>query len=149
MGYRDTRGIHDLMYLYLLPKLNIYRPDLMPSDLSTSQFPALNVAAVLLTHADLDHCGNIGMLKKDIPLVASPESLVIMKGMQDTGVSSLETDAAYFSPRQPTDDLGLYLSSIAGMSGFLSLPQARPGWQEGQEAGAREMLLLRQLCLSL
>jgi hypothetical protein len=37
-----------------------------------------------------------------------------MKGMQDTGVSSLETDTAYFSPRQPTDDLGLYLSSIAG-----------------------------------
>ena len=31
---RDTRGIHDLMYLDLLPKLNIYRPDLIPSDLS-------------------------------------------------------------------------------------------------------------------
>lgn len=113
---RDTRGIHDLMYLDLLPKLNIYRPDLIPSDLSISQFPALNVSAVLLSHAHMDHCGNIGMLRKDIPIVASPESIVIMKGMQDTGVSSLETDTAYFSPRQPTDDLGLYLSSIAGMS---------------------------------
>lgn len=104
------------MYLDLLPKLNIYRPDLIPSDLSLSQYPALNVAAVLLTHAHLDHCGNIGMLRKDIPVVASPESIAIMKGMQDTGVTSLETDTAYFSPRQPTDDLGLYLSSIAGMS---------------------------------
>jgi ribonuclease J len=35
---RDTRGIHDLMYLDLLPKLNIYRPDLIPSDLSMSQY---------------------------------------------------------------------------------------------------------------
>jgi ribonuclease J len=30
---RDTRGIHDLMYLDLLPKLNIYRPDLISTDL--------------------------------------------------------------------------------------------------------------------
>ena len=41
---RDTRGIHDLMYLDLLPKLNIYRPDLIPGDLSLSQYLALNVA---------------------------------------------------------------------------------------------------------
>jgi len=64
----------------------------------------------------MDHCGNIGMLRRDIPLVASPESIVIMKGMQDCGVTSLETDTAYFSPRRATDDLGLYLSSVAGMS---------------------------------
>lgn len=113
---RDTRGIHDLMYLDLLPRLNIYRPDLIPSDLSISQYPALNVSAVLLSHAHMDHCGNIGMLRADIPIVASPESIVIMKGMQDIGISSLETDTAYFSPRQPTDDQGLYLSSIAGAS---------------------------------
>jgi ribonuclease J len=96
---RYTHGIHHLVYLDLLPKLNIYRPDLIPVDLSLSQYPALNVAAVLLSHAHMDHCGNIGMLRE---------------GMQDTGVSSLEMDPAYFSPRQPTDDLGLYLSSIAG-----------------------------------
>ncbi|MDD4651296.1 MAG: MBL fold metallo-hydrolase, partial [Methanothrix sp.] len=108
MKSRDTRGIHDLMYLDLLPRLNIYRPDLIPSDLSVSDFPSLNVAAVLLSHAHLDHCGNIGMLRKDIPVVASPESIVIMKGMQDAGVSSIESDTVYFSPRQPADDLGLY-----------------------------------------
>jgi ribonuclease J len=113
---RDTRGIHDLIHLDLLPKLNIYRPDLIPADLSMSQYPALNVTAVLLSHAHMDHCGNIGMLRKDIPIVASPESIAIMKGMQDTGVSSLESDTAYFSLREPTDDLGLHLSSVAGMS---------------------------------
>jgi hypothetical protein len=44
----------------------------------------------------MDHCGKIGMLREDIPIVASPESIVIMKGMQDTGVSSLETDYCLF-----------------------------------------------------
>ena len=113
---RDTRGIHDLIYLDLLPKLNIYRPDLIPSDLSISQYPALNIAAVLLSHAHMDHCGNIGMLRKDIPIVASPGTIAIMKGMQDTASTSLEGDTTYFSPRQPSDELGLYLSSVATMN---------------------------------
>jgi len=113
---RDTRGIHDLMYLDLLPKLNIYRPDLIPSDLSMSQYPALNVSAVLLSHAHMDHCGNIGTLRKDIPIVASPESIVIMKGMQDTVNASIEGDTAYISPRQPADNLGLCLESVASMN---------------------------------
>lgn len=115
---RDTRGIHDLMQLDLLPKLNIYRPDLIPSDLSISQYPALNVAAVLLSHAHVDHCGNIGMLKKDIAIVASPESIVIMKGMQDTVNASIEGDTAYISPRKPADDNGFILESDAKMNYF-------------------------------
>ena len=113
---RDTRGIHDLMYLDLLPKLNIYRPDLIPSDLSMSQYPALNVAAVLLSHAHMDHCGNIGTLRKEIPIIASPETIVIMKGMQDTVNASIEGDTAYISPRKPANDLGLYLESVASMN---------------------------------
>jgi ribonuclease J len=108
---RDTRGIHDLMHLDLLPKLNIYRPDLIHSDLSISQYPALNVAAVLLSHAHVDHCGNIGMLRKDIPIVASPETIVIMKGMQDTVNSSIEGDTTYISLRQPADEDGTILVS--------------------------------------
>jgi ribonuclease J len=92
---RDTRGIHDLIHLDLLPKLNIYRPDLIPSDLSLIQYPALNVAAVLLSHAHMDHAGNLGVLRKDMPIVASPQSIVILKGMQDTTNSSLDTDTTY------------------------------------------------------
>ncbi len=52
---RDTRGIHDLINLGLLPKLNIYREDLFPSDLSTKDFGELTVSAVLLSHAHKDH----------------------------------------------------------------------------------------------
>ena len=92
---RDTRGIYDLMYLDLLPRLNIYRPALIPSDLSISRFPSLNVSAVLLSHAHLDYCDNIGMLRRDIPLVASPESIVIMKAMQDSGATSIGNARLY------------------------------------------------------
>ena len=108
---RDTRGIHDLIYLDILPKLNIYRPDLTPHDLSMSQYPKLDIAAVLLSHAHLDHCGNIGILRKDIPIVASPECLVIMKGMQDSANPSIESDIIYLYLRQPDDEFGLYLKS--------------------------------------
>jgi len=108
---RDTRGIHDLLHLDLLPRLNIYRPDLIPSDLDVSRYPALDVSCVLLSHAHMDHCGNVGALRAEVPIVASPETIVIMKGMQDTGSASIEGDTAYFSPRIPTDGAGLYLSS--------------------------------------
>jgi ribonuclease J len=114
---RDTRGIHDLVYLNLLPKLNIYRPDLIPADLSMSQYPALNISAVLLSHAHMDHCGNIGTLRKDIPIVASPETIVIMKGMQDTASASIESDTTYISLRHPEDELGRYLKSSMSCEG--------------------------------
>jgi ribonuclease J len=104
------------VYLDFLPKLNIYRPDLIPADLSMNQYPTLNVSAVLLSHAHVDHCGNIGMLRKDIPIVASSESIVIIKGMQDTVNASIVGDTTYISRRQPANELGLYLESVANMN---------------------------------
>jgi len=99
---RDSRGIHDLLYLDILPRLDIYRPDLIPDDLSLSKF-SLDVAAVLITHAHMDHC-MIGPLRNDIPIVASPETIAIMKGMQDSGIPSIEMETAYISPRKPPGD---------------------------------------------
>ena len=62
---RVIRGIHDLIFLDLIPKLNIYRTDLITSDVDPSAFPSLNVEAVLLSHAHMDHFGNIGYLNKE------------------------------------------------------------------------------------
>jgi len=110
---RDSRGIHDLVHLDLIPKLNIYRSDLIPSDLRMGACPAPEIAAVLVSHAHIDHSGNIGLLDLGIPVVASPLTLALMKGMQDSGVSSAETDAYYASPKMPTDESGLMLESDA------------------------------------
>ncbi len=110
---RDTRGIHDLLYLNLIPKLNIYRKDLVPADVTIRQYPKLNIAAVLISHAHLDHCGNIGLLDNSIPIVASPLSIAIFKGMQDLAKSSLDGDVCYISEREPCKSEELYLKSIA------------------------------------
>ncbi|MGQ9781596.1 MAG: MBL fold metallo-hydrolase RNA specificity domain-containing protein [Nitrososphaeria archaeon] len=84
---RRSRGIHDLIYLGLIPKLNIYRRDLIPSDVDLSPYPKLNIEAVLLSHAHLDHCGNIALLEKNIPIVASNTTVAILKALRDLEVS--------------------------------------------------------------
>lgn len=108
---RDLRGIHDLMYLGLIPKVNIYRNDLVPSDVRLDSYPAPDIAAVLVSHAHVDHTGNIGLLDLSIPVVASPLSLAIMKGIQDSGASAIDNETSYASPRLPLDEAGLMLGA--------------------------------------
>jgi len=86
---RKPRGIHDLIHLNLIPKLNIYRTDLIPTDLNVSSFPTKNINGLLLSHAHMDHCGNIGLLKPDFPIVASPFTIMLLKAMLDTSSACL------------------------------------------------------------
>ena len=79
---RSARGIYDLITLDLIPRLNIYRKDLIPSDLDISIFPSLNVEAVLLSHAHMDHFGNMGLLDENIPIIASPSTLMLLKAIK-------------------------------------------------------------------
>lgn len=113
LSSRSIRGIHDLIHLNLIPKLNIYRNDLITSDINVSSFPSLNISAVLLTHAHMDHFGNIGLLKPDYPIIASPSTLMLLKGILDSSISRLGSDVAYFSPKKLTKD-GRILKSEKG-----------------------------------
>src|SRR5271157_318919 len=124
---RDTRGIHDLLCLKIIPELNIYRNDLIPSDLdmAISSFPKLNVDAVLLTHAHLDHCGNIALLDEKIPLVASPTSIAIIKAMRDISPSKMSTDLPYMSMRNRLGDGMLLKAESSGE--YISRDLACPG----------------------
>jgi len=110
---RSGRGIHDLIHLNLIPKINVYRKDLIPSDLDVSSYPRLNVEAVLLSHAHMDHCGNIGLLSEDIAIVTSPVSLAILKALRDSSQAKIGSEIAYFSPKAPQED-GRYLKSKSG-----------------------------------
>lgn len=101
---RATRGIHDLLHLDLIPKLNVYRTDLIPSDVDITRFPKLNVEAVLLSHAHMDHCGNIALLHERIPVIATPTTLAVLKAIRDTSHSLLGSEIAYYSPREPGED---------------------------------------------
>jgi ribonuclease J len=111
---RTTRGIHDLLELDLIPRLNIYRTDLIPSDVDITPYPKLPVAAVFLSHAHLDHCGNVGVLDTSIPVVATPMSFAILKGYQDVGKSGTEADVAYTSLRRQKADDPQYLEIERG-----------------------------------
>jgi len=93
---RSGRGIHDLIHLNLIPKLNIYRKDLVPSDLDVTSYLKLNVEAVLLSHAHLDHCGNVGLLDESIAVVASPITIAVLKALRDASHTKLGSEIAYY-----------------------------------------------------
>ncbi|MFX0028398.1 MAG: MBL fold metallo-hydrolase [Candidatus Hermodarchaeota archaeon] len=104
LSSRGNRGIFDLIHLNLIPKLNIYRRDLIPSDLDISKFPKLTINAILLSHAHMDHFGNIGLLNSRYPIVLSPSTLAILKGLLDCSKAMLGSDVAYYSlKKQKTD----------------------------------------------
>jgi ribonuclease J len=60
---RSNRGIYDLINLDMIPKIDIYRGDLITSDIDPTQWPKSNVEVILITHAHLDHTGSVGLLR--------------------------------------------------------------------------------------
>jgi len=77
---------------------------LRPVDLDATSFPSLNVEAVLLSHAHLDHCGNLGLLDAKIPVIASPVSIALLKALLDSSPSKVGSGIAYYSEKRPADD---------------------------------------------
>jgi ribonuclease J len=106
LSERSSRGIHDLIHLGLIPEINVYRQDLVPSDMNVSTYKKLDVKAVILSHAHVDHCGNIGLLREDIPVVASETSVAMLKAMRDSSPSGIGSEIAYMSLREPVEGCG-------------------------------------------
>lgn len=100
---RTARGLFDLWQLGLVPPAGrIYRDDLTPPGFKDPHHaPALEVHAVFLTHAHLDHCGLAGVLRYDLPFVASRLTLAVLKALQDTGAGDFYGELAYCRPRRP------------------------------------------------
>jgi len=102
---RTRRGIHDLLKLGVAPAVSgIYRHDLFPKDFSPVYASAIEPSACFISHAHLDHCGLLGLLRTDMPLYASPISAAIMKAMQDIGQTSFYGEMAYTTPRTPSEE---------------------------------------------
>ncbi|MHA1687796.1 MAG: ribonuclease J [Promethearchaeota archaeon] len=97
---RASRGIYDLIKLNLLPKVNIYRKDLVSPDLDIFQYPSLNVEGVLITHAHQDHSGNVGFLDTDISIVGSPVTLALIKAMEEITGLNPELEVAFYSEKK-------------------------------------------------
>jgi len=97
---RSARGITDTVAFGLAPKIDAYRPDLIPSDLDVSSFQRINPEAVLISHSHLDHCGYVSLLKNSIPLVGSPITLASIKARSDIGNSGFQNEVAYYTPKK-------------------------------------------------
>ncbi len=101
---RAVRGINDAVTLRILPKIDVYREDLIPSDLPVHDFEKIKLSGILVTHAHMDHFGEIGNVRFDVPLLASSLTLLLIKAMQDCGRNSLVGEAVYSSKRIPSQD---------------------------------------------
>ncbi len=101
---RSSRGIHDLLFMGIIPNISCYRRDLLPGDVDLSSALNLKVDAVFLSHAHMDHVGNVGLLDTNIPIVASPMSAAILKAMMDCGSAAMESEVAYAAPRKALEE---------------------------------------------
>ncbi|WP_448521999.1 MBL fold metallo-hydrolase RNA specificity domain-containing protein [Pseudothermotoga sp.] len=74
---RTGKILHDLLKLDLIPRLNIYRPDLLAPRFDNDE----SVNFVFLSHAHADHCGLIGLLSEQIPLLMTRETFALLSVM--------------------------------------------------------------------
>ena len=81
--------LNDLLYLDLIPPLDIYRTDLYNPwvkdrfKLQEIELPLF----VFISHPHVDHYGMFGLLHKDIPVISSPEAIALILASQEVGKS--------------------------------------------------------------
>lgn len=110
---RAARGLLDPLMLGLLPAVRgIYRPDLEVPGLWERverhfgfKPREMNLDAVLLSHAHLDHNGDLSYLDDRVPVFATRASAMIGRVMQVSGASGMEREMCYTNPRK-LDDVG-------------------------------------------
>jgi ribonuclease J len=84
---RAFAAARDLQTLDLVPRLpTLYRTDL------GGQAGAPPVDAICITHAHQDHFGLLGLIRTDIPVLASQETVATFANLQETSPRGWETD---------------------------------------------------------
>lgn len=109
MTPRSPVGILDYLELDLLPPLQgIFRPDMELEGIWRRKenhpwFRTVEVDALLLSHAHLDHCGFLRFLKAEIPVYSSLKTSLLLKVTQETS----KDDGYYFFKELSLTEEGL------------------------------------------
>ncbi len=137
LSMRAIRGVHDPIEMGLLPRLDVYRRDLIPEDMLTESFNKLPLDAILITHAHLDHFGMAGYIDFSVPVVASAETLALIKSFQDTGQSNIATSVLYDAMRVSTyrESSGMGRKNGDNHNSFKTVDVLR---SSGRSMGSRE-----------
>lgn len=100
---RQKTGIYDLWKLDLIPRLSgIYREDLIlkefKKEVDSSQ--KVDISAVLLSHAHLDHSGFISLLSDRIPIVSERITEMILKAYEETGQANFYNELQFLKLKE-------------------------------------------------
>ena len=86
MKARTSNNLVDLFELGILPNIpGMYRTD-FTRHMEIGGDEKTSIDAVLLTHAHVDHCKYISLLRPEIPIYCSEASKLIMQNYDETGI---------------------------------------------------------------
>ena len=86
MKARGSNNLVDLFELGILPNIpGMYRTDLT-RHMEIGGDEKTSIDAILLTHAHVDHCKYISLLRPEIPIYCSEASKLIMQNYDETGI---------------------------------------------------------------
>jgi len=86
---RKLSGLNDLIELGIIPKIKgLYRPDFVKKSGMKVEKPKFD--GIFLTHAHMDHSGNIPLIDWNIPLYLGKTTSLILEAIEETG-SGYET----------------------------------------------------------
>jgi ribonuclease J len=107
---RPTTGLLDHVMMGTVPDVKgVYREDLMHPDLEMKGREVKRLDAVLLSHGHLDHSGDIGFLRREIPVATSAMTAAIAKASQDSSKSEPGREPVYISERRVDEMRGAKL----------------------------------------